>query len=299
MSAALSVAEAERTPTGCRERTAVSRRRCVEEAIGAMRERLGEPLSLGSIARAAASSPYHFDRVFRQVTGVPPFRFLAALRLDAARRLLLTTGYSATAICFEVGYCSVASFSRQFADAVGMPPARLRGFAATGTAADSLSRVPADGDPCDGAWYDGMEGAPPAAGRGVVEGVVRAPEGFAGPIFVGAFSTALPSGRPGACALLREPGPFRMDALADGVYHVFAAGIPSAAAGFHTETLLQEDALRAAASPVEVRGGEAGAGLELVLRPSIPVDPPILVSLPVLLTEHLTRASASADPSRR
>jgi AraC family transcriptional regulator len=291
MSAACAVAA--HAPAGCRERTAASHRRSVEAAIGAMRARLGEPLSLGAIARAAASSPYHFDRVFRQVTGVPPFRFLAALRLDAARRLLLTTGYSATAICFEVGYSSVGSFTRQFAESVGMPPARLRGFAAAGTAAASLARAP-DEDRCEGTRYGGTDGdAPAAIARGEIAGVVQAPDGFAGAIFVGLFPGALPSGRPGACALLREPGPFRVEGVADGVHHVFAAGIP-AAAGPRTDALLQDDALRAAAGPVEVRGGVATVALELVLRPRAAVDPPILVSLPVLLTERLARASAGA-----
>ncbi|HEX6036594.1 AraC family transcriptional regulator [Longimicrobium sp.] len=275
MSTACALPAGPRVPPPCRERTAASRRRSVEEAIGAMRERLGEPLSLPAIARTAASSPYHFDRVFRQVTGMPPFRFLAALRLDAARRLLLTTPYSATSICFEVGYSSVGSFTRQFAEAVGMPPARLRGFAAAGTGPAALSRVP---DVVDA----------PAAARGGLAGVVRAPDGFAGAIFVGVFTTPLPSGRPRACALLREGGPFHVGPLPDGEYHVFAAGMAAAPGAPPARVLLQDDALRAAAGPVEVRGGEAPRPVELALRPRDPVDPPILVSLPVLLAERLS-----------
>ena len=278
VSGACALPKAPRAAVPCRERTAASHRHSVEEAIGAMRERMGEPLSLPAIARTAASSKYHFDRVFRQVTGLPPFRFLAALRLDAARRLLLTTRFSATSICFEVGYSSVGSFTRQFAEAVGMPPARLRGFAAAGTGSAALSRVP---DAADA----------PAASRNGFAGTVRAPDGFAGAIFVGVFSTPLPSGRPAACALLREGGPFRMGPVPDGVYHVFAAGVAAAPATSSAQALLQEDAPRAAAGPVEVRGGEARLPVELVLRPRDPVDPPILVSLPVLLAERLSRSA--------
>jgi AraC family transcriptional regulator len=283
MGAACTLPEAPRAAAPCRERTAASRRRSVEDAIGAMRERLGEPLSLPAIARTAASSPYHFDRVFHQVTGLPPFRFLAALRLDAARRLLLTTRYSATSICFEVGYSSVGSFTRQFAEAVGMPPARLRGFAAAGAGPAALSRVPHVADA-------------PAASRGGLAGTVRAPDGFAGAVFVGAFSTPLPSGRPAACALLREGGPFRLGPLPDGVYHVFAAGMAAAPGAPPAQALLQDDALRAVAGPVEVRGGKARPPVELVLRPRDPVDPPILVSLPVLLAERLSRGAGDDLP---
>lgn len=283
MSATFAVPAAPPAPAPCRERTVASHRRSVEEAIGAMRERLGEPLSLPAIARTAASSPYHFDRVFRQVTGLPPFRFLAALRLDAARRLLLTTRYSATSICFEVGYSSVGSFTRQFAEAVGMPPARLRGFAAAGRGPAALSRAP---DVADA----------PAESRSGLAGTVRAPDGFVGAIFVGVFTTPLPSGRPAACALLNEGGTFCVGPLPDGAYHVFAAGIPAVPGTPPAQALLQDDALRAAAGAVEVRGGEALPPLELVLRPRDPVDPPILVSLPVLLAERL---SSGAGDDRR
>jgi hypothetical protein len=55
MSAACALPEAPPTPAPAayRERTAASRRRSVEEAIVARRERLGEPLPLRAIARAA------------------------------------------------------------------------------------------------------------------------------------------------------------------------------------------------------------------------------------------------------
>ena len=263
---------------GCRDRTAASRLRSVEGAIGAMRERLAEPLSLRAIARTAAASPYHFDRIFREVTGVPPFRFLAALRLDAARHLLLTTRFSATAICFEVGYNSVGSFTRQFSESVGMPPHRLRRFAAAGTGAASLARA------------RDLDGAP-AAAEGGIAGRVEAPEGFAGLIFVGVFSTPIPSGRPDACVLLRRPGPFRTGAVADGTCHVFAAGVPLSAAAAGGDLLL-DDALRGAAGPLAVRGGEVREGVEIVLRPRATIDPPILVSLPVLLAERLSALAA-------
>jgi AraC family transcriptional regulator len=259
---------------GCQPRTLASRRRSVEAAITAMRQRLGEPLSLHAIARTAASSPYHFDRIFRDVTGMPPFRYLAALRLDAARRLLLTTPFSATSICFEVGYNSVGSFTRQFSEAVGLPPQRLRQFASAGTEAAVLAHA-RDAEPEIGT-------APPEQGVG---GRIVAPEGFEGVVMVGVFSTPLPRGRPEACAFLRGPGCFRTAPVADGEYHVFAAGIPAADA----ERLPAEgEILRSTSGPVEVRNGRV-EDLELTLRAPSPIDPPILISLPVLMAERFSR----------
>jgi AraC family transcriptional regulator len=265
----------------CRDRTAASRLRSVEGAIGAMRVRLGEPLSLQALAHEAAASPFHFDRIFRQVTGMPPFRFLSALRIDAARRLLLTTPFSATSICFEVGYNSVGSFTRQFAESVGMPPHRLRCFAAGAGAA--LSRAAEVRD--DVAAPDGPE----------VEGIVDAPEDFEGIVFVGLFPAPIPSGRPAACVLLHRPGPFRAGPVPDGTYHVFAAGVALPLSGAAAEGMVPDDALRGAAGPVVVRNGECAGGVELVLRPRAAIDPPILVSLPVLLAERLAAAVGVRD----
>lgn len=257
-----------------RARTDASRRRSVEQAIVAMRERLGEPLSLHTIARAGASSRYHFDRIFREVTGLSPFRFLAALRLEAAKRLLLTTAHSATSICFEVGYNSVGSFTRHFSEAVGIAPQRLRRFAAS----DVVPR--ASGAPA--------EAAPTALA--CIEGRVDAPEGFTGVVFVGVFVGPLPSGRPAACVLLGGPGPFRAGPVPGGAYHVFAAGVAPDAVG--AVDLLDEGVLRGSAGPVEVGAGGARGPTGVVLRPGEPVDPPILVCLPLLLAEQLTASRA-------
>src|SRR5215208_396437 len=62
-----------------------------ELTISAMRRQLNEPMSLRELAEVAMLSPYHFNRVFRRVTGVTPCRFLNALRMEAAKRLLVTT----------------------------------------------------------------------------------------------------------------------------------------------------------------------------------------------------------------
>src|SRR5437763_3941434 len=105
-------------------------RRAVERVIAAMRERPGEPLTLETMGKIAGLSPHHFNRVFRRVTGVPPRRFLGALRLEAAKQLLLTTPLSVTEVCFEVGYGSVGTFTTRFTQLVGVPPGELRRLAA-------------------------------------------------------------------------------------------------------------------------------------------------------------------------
>src|SRR5262245_54856196 len=74
-----------------RESTIVSHRTNVERAIDLMRSDVCAPLCLADLARTARMSEFHFTRVFHDSTGLPPFRFLSALRLARARDLLVNT----------------------------------------------------------------------------------------------------------------------------------------------------------------------------------------------------------------
>src|SRR5262245_11728171 len=110
----------------CREDTVASHRRAVERVITTARERLCEPISLRDMSRVAYLSTFHFNRVFHQITGLPPNKFIAAMRLDEAKRLLLNTNFSITDICFEVGYNSLSTFTRYFTQRVGLGPREFR-----------------------------------------------------------------------------------------------------------------------------------------------------------------------------
>src|SRR6266849_7733545 len=97
---------------------ALSQQHAVERVILAMRDHLNEPLTLQDMADIAYLSRNHFHRVFHRIIGIPPGEFLTALRLDAAKRLLLTTSMRVTDICFEVGYSSLGSFTTSFTELV-------------------------------------------------------------------------------------------------------------------------------------------------------------------------------------
>ena len=73
-------------------------------------------------------SPFYFHRVFREITGLTPARFHAALRMAEARRLLLQTGLPVRRIGERVGYTSPGTFGTQFARLAGLSPARFREF---------------------------------------------------------------------------------------------------------------------------------------------------------------------------
>ncbi len=58
----------------------------VERTIQTMHTHLQELLTLEDLASVAYLSPFHFNRIFRRLIGIPPVEFLSALRFQAARR---------------------------------------------------------------------------------------------------------------------------------------------------------------------------------------------------------------------
>ena len=99
-----------RLPGGGTGRRFERHARSVERVIRAMTGRLDRPMTNEEMAEIACFSPYHFNRIFRGLTGIPPIQFHYALRLERAKRLLATTDLGVTDICFEVGYNSLGTF---------------------------------------------------------------------------------------------------------------------------------------------------------------------------------------------
>jgi AraC family transcriptional regulator len=98
--------------------------RRIEEAREMMAERFAEPISLEAVARGAGMSPYHFSRVFRELVGLPPHRYLVRVRLArAAQRLRQGAGVTET--CYATGFNNLGHFIRTFRRAYGVPPSRL------------------------------------------------------------------------------------------------------------------------------------------------------------------------------
>ncbi|MFN7994667.1 MAG: AraC family transcriptional regulator [Bryobacteraceae bacterium] len=85
-----------------------------------------QPVSVSAAARAAALSPFHFQRMFKLAFGKTPMQFLQDTRLNAARRLLAHTSDAVTAICFAVGFESPGSFSWLFRKRFGLSPREFR-----------------------------------------------------------------------------------------------------------------------------------------------------------------------------
>lgn len=79
------------------------------------------PATLARAAQAAAMSPFHFHRTFRQAFGKTPSRYLAELRFTRAAALL-RSGRSVTETALEVGFSGTSAFSTAFRRFYGVQP---------------------------------------------------------------------------------------------------------------------------------------------------------------------------------
>ncbi len=96
----------------------------VEATRHLLETRFAQPHSLASLASAVGISPFHFARVFRELTGTPPHRYLLNIRLSrAADRLRQGTGVTDT--CFATGFNSLSHFTHLFRRRFSVPPSRF------------------------------------------------------------------------------------------------------------------------------------------------------------------------------
>ena len=94
------------------------------DAFRRLRRDFAEPLRVEELARAAHLSPSAFHRHFKAVAAMTPIQYQKHLRLQAARRLMLTGAADAATAAYRVGYASASQFSREYRRLFGQTPRR-------------------------------------------------------------------------------------------------------------------------------------------------------------------------------
>lgn len=96
------------------------------QLLDSIRERLGEPHTLDSLADQVSMSRRSFTRHFRALTGTTVKTWLLTERLARANTLLETSDVSINAISQTVGFGSVAALRQHFRATFGVTPTTWR-----------------------------------------------------------------------------------------------------------------------------------------------------------------------------
>lgn len=242
--------------------------RAVDAAIARIWEGYSEPLSLADIAKMAFLSRFHFCRVFREATGVSPGRFLSAVRIYHAKRLLASTSLSVTEISFAVGYNSLGSFTNRFTESVGASPTRFRHMCREGI--HPIASVP----------------SAPSGQQGTVTGTLSLPpEYIDARIYIGAFETPIMQRRPLSWTIVEacdgETAPYRLPGVEPGEWFISAV---ATADSKDPEPWTRRSLLVGRQGPVAVTAG-AVVEADITLRPRSRRDLPILFAVPDLVED--------------
>jgi CheY-like chemotaxis protein/AraC-like DNA-binding protein len=85
-----------------------------------------EPLAVREVASAASVSPSHLAHRFPHVTGFSVQDYIARLRVNIARRLLVETTDTLETIAGRLGFADTSNFSRTFKNVDGIAPGEYR-----------------------------------------------------------------------------------------------------------------------------------------------------------------------------
>jgi AraC-like DNA-binding protein len=96
----------------------------IAEAIEWLRKDFNKPLRIEKIARELGMSISSFNHHFRALTAMSPLQFQKQLRLQEARRLMLSEGLDATRAGSRVGYSDPSHFTREYKRLFSEPPMR-------------------------------------------------------------------------------------------------------------------------------------------------------------------------------
>lgn len=108
-----------------------SRLQRVAKAVSWVQAHFDQPLDVERLAGLVHMSVSTFHQHFKSVTSMSPLQYQKLLRLQEARRLMLSKTMDAGMAARQVGYLSVSQFSREYGRYFGNPPtkdvAQLRG----------------------------------------------------------------------------------------------------------------------------------------------------------------------------
>jgi AraC-like DNA-binding protein len=96
----------------------------VAKAVSWLRANFSQAMKVEELAKLAHMSVSSFHQHFKAVTSMSPLQFQKVLRLQEARRLMLSTMVDAGTASWRVGYQSASQFSREYGRFFGRAPTK-------------------------------------------------------------------------------------------------------------------------------------------------------------------------------
>lgn len=99
-----------------------SRSNQISQAIDWLKVNLNQRLRVDELAEQIGMSGSSLHQHFQAITAISPLQFQKRLRLNEARKLMLTERMDAASAAFRVGYESASQFNREYRRQFGLPP---------------------------------------------------------------------------------------------------------------------------------------------------------------------------------
>lgn len=244
----------------------------VVHAIEYMKKHLDEEITSEKLASLVGYSHYHFSRLFKEITGVSPRRYLSALRIESGKKILVDASSSSILkTLLLIGFRSMGTFSTKFKQFVGLSPKQFQ------VHTDDLYQFINQFE-----YQDKLE--PIKVSPPVVSCHLEVPKSFKGLIFIGLFPRPMPDQKPIAgAAITHNQADCVFSSVPLGTYYVLAAALPLS---FHPKDYFLLDKSLRGKSDHSIEVTEmTEAEVRIALREPLPYDPPILINLPQLLFE--------------
>ena len=96
--------------------------KAVQRMQSYIEEHLAETVTLNMLGKAAGYSPWHSERIFKELTGKTPFEYIRALRLSRAAVKLKDRNTRVIDVAFDFVFDSHEGFTRAFSKQFGVTP---------------------------------------------------------------------------------------------------------------------------------------------------------------------------------
>ncbi|MGB7241397.1 MAG: helix-turn-helix domain-containing protein [Sulfitobacter sp.] len=100
--------------------------RIVRDAVGMFADHIEDPVNVADVAQSLGVSVRQMERMFKKTTGKSPLHYYRAMRMAAARQLVLYSKDTMTQIALAVGYTSATPMIQNYEEAFGLHPTEDR-----------------------------------------------------------------------------------------------------------------------------------------------------------------------------